>query len=165
MDDGTNEVRIERTFVAPKELIWQLWTEPDHFEQWYGPAGATVVVAKMDVRVGGTRHISMEMQTPNGAMQMWFVGEHLDIEPVRRLVYTESMSDEHGNVVSPSAMGMPPDHPETTRITIELEQVGDATAMVMTHAGIPADSPGAAGWSMAFDKLTAYVGSLASSTN
>ena len=164
MTDGTtplNEVRIERTFDAPQELIWQMWTDPHHFEQWYGPTGATVSVATMDVVVGGTRHISIEMQTPNGPMRMWFVGEHLDIEPVRRLAYTESMSDEHGNVVAPSAMGMPADHPDTTRITIELDQVGDVTEMVMTHAGIPADSPGAVGWNMAFDKLGPYVETLA----
>jgi uncharacterized protein YndB with AHSA1/START domain len=159
-----HEVRIERTFDAPRALIWQMWTNPRHFERWYGPSGATVVVARMDLRVGGARHICMEMQTPNGAMQMWFVGEHLDIEPDRRLVYTESMSDEHGNVVPPSAMGMPSDHPETTRVTIELQQTGVATQMVMTHAGIPADSPGAAGWMMAFDKLTTYVDSLVSPT-
>lgn len=161
-DDKTtpDQVRIERTFGAPQPLIWQMWTDPHHFEQWYGPTGATVVVAKMDLVVGGIRHVSMEMQTPNGAMQMWFVGEHRDIEPVQRLVYTESMSDEHGNVVSPSAMGMPTDHPETTQITIELEESGDVTHMVMTHAGISADSPGAMGWTMAFSKLSTYVETL-----
>ena len=157
-----HDVRLERSFDAPQALIWQMWTDPRHFERWYGPTGATVVVAKMDLVVGGTRHINMEMHTPNGAMQMWFVGEHLIIEPERRLAYTESISDENGNVVSPSSMGMPSDHPDTTQITIELEQVGDATQMVMTHAGIPADSPGAAGWTMAFDKLTTYLDALPS---
>lgn len=165
-DDTTTpeQVRIERTFNAPQELIWEMWTDPHHFEQWYGPTGATVSVAKMDLVVGGTRHISMEMQSPNGSMKMWFVGEHLDIEPVRCLVYTESMSDEHGSLVPASTMGMPADHPDTTTITIELAQVGDATQMVMTHAGIPADSPGAVGWNMAFDKLTPYVETLVAPT-
>ena len=53
----TAEVRIERTFAAPQEFIWQMWTDPHHFEQWYGPTGATVVVATMDLVVGGTRHM------------------------------------------------------------------------------------------------------------
>lgn len=70
------------------------------------------------------------------------------------------MSDEHGNVVSPSAVGKPADHPDITQITIELEQTGDSTKMVMTHAGIPTDSPGAIGWTMAFGKLTSYVETL-----
>ncbi|MFZ1754399.1 MAG: SRPBCC domain-containing protein [Caldilineaceae bacterium] len=74
-----------------------------------------------------------------------------------RLVYTESMADEAGNVLSPSAMGMPPGYPETTEVTVQLEEMGGRTKMVMTHAGIPADSPGAGGWNMAFDKLAAQI--------
>lgn len=70
------------------------------------------------------------------------VGEHFDIDPVRPLANTESMSDEQDNVVPPSAMGIPADHPDITRITIELDQVCDVNEMVMTHAGIRADSPG-----------------------
>lgn len=107
----------------------------------------------MDVRVGGTRLVCMEMQTPNGAMQMWFTGEYREVVANERLVYTESMSDEHGNVLSPADMGMPADHPTTTEIIVELEPVDGRTRMVMTHAGVPADSPGATGWNMALDKL------------
>jgi uncharacterized protein YndB with AHSA1/START domain len=158
-DDNAPEhaVRIERILDAPPELIWQMWTTPEHFQAWYGPAGATVVVAKMDVRVGGARLVSMEVETPNGPMTMWFTGEHLEIVEHRRLVYTESMSDEHGNVLSPSATGMPTSHPTTTEITVELESIDGRTKMVMIHAGIAEDSPGAAGWTMALDKLAAHA--------
>ena len=54
-------------------------------------------------------------------------------------------------------MGMPEGHPDTTEVTVELEAVGDRTKMVMTHAGVPSDSPGAVGWQMAFDKLAARL--------
>jgi uncharacterized protein YndB with AHSA1/START domain len=154
-------VVIERTFDAPVDLIWRMWTEPEHFKAWYGPDGATIPVAEMDVRVGGSRRLGMEMQTPNGPLRMWFTGEYRDIVENKRLVYTEAMSDENGNVVSPSDMGMPEGHPTTTEITVELEDVGGRTKMVMTHAGVPADSAGAAGWAMAFDKLAARVEALA----
>jgi uncharacterized protein YndB with AHSA1/START domain len=157
-DDGSQDaVVIERTFDAPVDLIWQMWTDPEHFKAWYGPDGATIPVAKMDVRVEGARLVCMEMQTPDGAMQMWFTGEYREVVESERLVYTESMSDEHGNVLSPSDMGMPEGHPTTTEVRVELENVGGRTKMVMTHAGIPADSPGAAGWAMALDKLAAHV--------
>jgi len=79
-----------------------------------------------------------------------------------RLVYTEPMSDENGNVLSPSDIGMPEGHPTTTEIIVELEDLGGRTKMVMTHAGIPEDTPGAAGWTMALDKLAAYVGAQSS---
>jgi len=99
----------------------------------------------------------MEMQTPNGPMQMWFTGEYREVVENQRLVYTESMSDENGNVMTASDLNMPDDHPTTTEVRVELEDVGGRTKMVMTHAGIPADSPGAAGWTMALDKLAARV--------
>ncbi|MGH8777197.1 MAG: SRPBCC family protein [Jiangellaceae bacterium] len=94
---------------------------------------------------------------PAGRREMWFVGEFLEVSEPRRLVYTDAMSDEHDNVVSPGDMGLPPGHPTTTEVRVELEARDATTKMVMTHVGIPADSPGAAGWTMAFDKLTALV--------
>jgi uncharacterized protein YndB with AHSA1/START domain len=157
-DSGVqNAVVIERSFDAPVDLIWQMWTDPEHFKAWYGPHGATIPVAKMDVRVGGTRLVCMAVQSPNGPMQMWFAGEYREVVESERLVYTEFMSDENGNASSPSDTGMPEGHPMTTEVRVELEDVGGRTKMVMTHRGIPADSPGAAGWMMALDKLAALV--------
>ena len=88
---------------------------------------------------------------------MWFTGEYREVVEKKRLVYTESMSDENGNVLSPSDMGMPPGHPTTTEIIVELETVDSGTKMVMIHVGVPRDSPGAAGWAMAFGKLSRRV--------
>ena len=157
-DNGSEDaVVIERSFDAPVDLIWQMWTDPEHFSAWYGPDGAAIPVAKMDVQVGGTRLVAMDVKTPGGPMRMWFTGEYREVVENVRLVYTESMSDENGNVLSPSDMGMPAGHPTTTEVRVELEDVGGRTNMVMTHAGIPSDSPGAAGWAMAFDKLAAHV--------
>jgi uncharacterized protein YndB with AHSA1/START domain len=158
-------VVIERRFDAPVDLIWRMWTDPEHFKAWYGPHGASIPVAKMDVRVGGTRVVCMEIQTPNGPMQMWFTGEYREVVHNERLVYTESMSDENGTVVSPADIGMPAGHPATTEVRVELEDVGGRTKMVMTHAGIPADSPGSAGWAMALDKLATHVRQLTADQN
>jgi uncharacterized protein YndB with AHSA1/START domain len=155
---ATESVRIERHFDAPIELIWQMWTDPAHFAAWYGPTGATIPVAEMDVRVGGTRRVCMEMNTPKGPMQMWFTGTYTEIDPPHRLVYTESMCDPDGNFIAPADMGMPDGHPDTTHIVVDLNTHNDGrTRMVMTHIGIPAGSPGEMGWAMAFDKLAAHV--------
>ena len=156
-DNAGQHLVIERTFDAPTELIWQLWTEPEHFAAWYGPAGLTIPVAEMDVRAGGRRLLCMEMSTPNGTMKMWFTGEYLEVVENRRLVYTDSLSDEDGNVMSPEQMGMPEGHPTTTEVRVELEQTDSGTTVVLTHLGVPAGSPGAAGWEMALDKLAARV--------
>lgn len=157
-DDNTaNAVVIERDFDAPIDLVWAMWTDPTHFASWYGPHGASIPVVEMDVRVGGTRLVCMSMDTPDGPMQMWFKGEYREVIEHRRLVYTEAVCDETGRVLSASEMGMPDDHPTTTEVVVELTPANGGTTMVMTHLGIPADSPGAAGWTMAFDKLAARV--------
>ena len=160
-NSAENAVVIERSFRAPMDLVWQMWIDPEHFKEWYGPDNATIPVAELDLRVGGLRRFCMEVQTPNGPMRMWFTGEFREISKPARLVYTESMSDEQGNVMTPAEMGMPQGHPVTTEVRVELENVGGNTKMVMTHAGIAAESPGAAGWAMALDKLAARLDSQA----
>ena len=146
MTDNPDAMTIERTFDAPVDLVWRMWTDAEHFRGWYGPDGATIPVAELDVRVGGTRLVCMEVGTPQGSMRMWFAGEHREVVEPRRLVYTESESDADGHRSSPA-----------TVVTVDLADLGDRTRMVLTHAGVPADSPGAAGWRMALDKLAARV--------
>jgi uncharacterized protein YndB with AHSA1/START domain len=159
MNDDTNGPQqalvIERTLDAPVELVWQMWTEPEHFKAWYGPAGVSIPVAKMDVRVGGTRQVCMEMASANGPMRMWFTGEYRQVIENQRLVYTESMSDENSNV----STGPDPAQANhmTTEVQVDLEDIEGRTRMVLTHHGIPADSPGAVGWGMALDKLAALL--------
>jgi uncharacterized protein YndB with AHSA1/START domain len=156
-DLSQDAVVIERTFDAPPDLVWQMWTDPEHFRVWYGPDGAAIPVARMDVRVGGTRQVCMEMQSPGGPIQMWFTGEYREVVENKRLVYTESIADENGAVSRPSDAGRPQGHPTTTEVRVELEDVGGRTRMVMTHVGIPGDSAGAVGWAMALDKLAAHL--------
>lgn len=148
----SKDVRIERTVDAPIDLIWSMWTDPTHFAAWYGPAGATIPSAEMDVRVGGRRSVAMALETPDGPKHMFFVGEYLEVEPKTRLAYTETMADADGRPLSAEQSGMPPGA-STTTVLVELHDLGERTRMVMTHFGVPAGSPGAEGWQMAFDTL------------
>jgi uncharacterized protein YndB with AHSA1/START domain len=55
---------ITRTFDAPRELVWEAWTNPRHVVHWWGPNGFSTTIEKMDVRVGGVwKHI---MHGPDG---------------------------------------------------------------------------------------------------
>ena len=141
-NDGADAVVIERTLEAPAARVWQMWTEAEHFATWYGPDGATITVTEMDVQVDGNRQVTMEMETPGGPMQMHFAGRHTVVETAKRLSYTEAMAGDHAT---------------STEVTVTLSESGAGTTLVLTHAGIPADSPGAAGWRMALDKLAAAV--------
>lgn len=142
----SKDVVLERHLAAPIDVVWSMWTDPEHFRAWYGPAGARIPSADLDVRVGGARRVTMAMETPDGTMEMQFVGEFVEIDAPNRLVYTESVAGPDGSPASPP-----------TRVIVELSPDGDGTALTLTHEGVPADSPGATGWTMALDALQDYV--------
>ena len=146
-------VVLERVFDAPIDLVWKMWTDPVSFKTWYGPAGATVPVAEFDAWAGGRRRVCMAV----GPREMWFTGQHLEVTEPTRLVYTETIADEHGNPISPESLGMPPKTPGTTEVTVVLEETIGGTRVTLTQAGIPAESGAARGWNAAFDKLTAEL--------
>lgn len=159
--DQTEWVRIEREFDAPIDVVWEMWTNPDLFKQWYGPMGMSVPTAEMDVVVGGTRKICMEMNTPERQMSMWFTGIYKEVKRPARLVYTESMCDADGVIISPQSMGMPEGHPDITEVIVELSESGGKTLVTMVHVGVPEGSAGAGGWGQAFDKLAGVLNASA----
>lgn len=146
-------VKIIRDFKAPVGLVWEMWTNPERFKEWYGPLGMRVPIAEMDVVIGGTRKICMEMTSAERTMNMWFVGVFKEIDRPSRLVYTESMCDEDGVIISPQSMGMPEGHPDITEVIVELREDDGITTMTMVHVGVPEGSAGKGGWTQAFDKL------------
>ena len=153
MADQQNWVKIQREFAAPIDVVWQMWTDPALFKQWYGPMGMQVPTAEMDLVVGGTRKICMEMTTPQRKMSTWFIGVYKEINRPSRLVYTESMCDAQGVIISPQSMGMPEGHPDITEVIVELSEAGGKTMMTLVHVGVAEGSAGAGGWSQTFDKL------------
>jgi uncharacterized protein YndB with AHSA1/START domain len=50
---GEREILLTRVFDAPRELIWDAWTDPKHIVKWWGPRGFTTTIHEMDVRPGG----------------------------------------------------------------------------------------------------------------
>lgn len=58
------EIVITRTFDAPRELVWEAMTNPEHVVNWWGPNGFSTTIEKMDLRVGGVwKHV---MHGPDG---------------------------------------------------------------------------------------------------
>lgn len=50
---GEREMRFSRVFDAPRELVWEAWTHPEHVGQWWGPTGFTTTTQAIDVKPGG----------------------------------------------------------------------------------------------------------------
>lgn len=78
---------VTRTFAAPRELVWRLWTEPEHFAVWFGTDAVEVPLEtlSLDVRVGG--QLRAVMHLPSGDLIHW-EGEYREVEPPSRLVFT-----------------------------------------------------------------------------
>lgn len=61
-DSGTVagcEITATRSYKAPRELVWRMWTEEEHIRQWWGPNGFTSTIHHMDVRPGGEWHLTL----------------------------------------------------------------------------------------------------------
>lgn len=165
MTDEKTWLRLVREFDAPIETVWKMWTDPNMFKRWYGPRGMSIPVVEMDVRVGGTRKICMEMASSERSMKMWFSGVYKEVTPPRRLIYTESMCDENGTLISPQMMGMPDDFPDVTEVIVDLVEVAGKTRMTMIHMGVEAGTAAESGWAQAFDKLGEQLASAGNSAD
>jgi uncharacterized protein YndB with AHSA1/START domain len=91
----SKDFTMSRVFDAPRDLLWQCFTDPERMKQWWGPKGVKIRASKMDLRVGGTYHYGME--TPDGKV-MWGKFVYREITPPQRLVFINSFSDEAGGL-------------------------------------------------------------------
>jgi uncharacterized protein YndB with AHSA1/START domain len=83
---------ITRTFDAPARLVFEAWTRPELFQQWWVPksSGAVLLSCEQDVRVGGGYRL--EFAHPRSAAPMAFFGRYLEVVPNARLVWTNEES-------------------------------------------------------------------------
>ena len=58
-DTRDRELRIQRILHAPVDLVWKVWTDPQHIQEWWGPSGFTTRIHRMDLREGGEWLLTM----------------------------------------------------------------------------------------------------------
>lgn len=80
-----DELLITRTFDAPPDVVFELWSSAEHLQRWMGPEGFGCPVAEVDFRVGG-RYRGMIRSPETG--DSWFGGVYREIEPGKRLAFT-----------------------------------------------------------------------------
>jgi len=146
------ELVITRIFDAPRELVWQAWTDPKQLVKWWGPKNFTAPAAKIDLRVGG-KYLNC-MRSPEG-QDYWTTGIYREVVPPERLVYTDSFADADGNVVPGSHYGLGEDFPLEMLVTVTFEDVAGKTKMTLKHVGLPESMSDMTrtGWNESFDKL------------
>jgi uncharacterized protein YndB with AHSA1/START domain len=150
-------ITITRIFEAPRQKVWQEWTEPMQYKCWSSPKDYTTPYANLEVRRGGKFLVSM--QAPDGK-QIWGTGKYEEVIENQRLVYTDTFADENGNVVPASYYGMGPDKPLDMEVEVTLEDIGGRTKMTVEHCGLlegdMLDNT-RQGWNESFDKLASCL--------
>lgn len=113
-DTSNREIIITRTVNAPRSLVWDVWTQPEHVKNWWGPDGFTNTIHEMEVKPGGVWRFLMH--GPNG---MDFPNRIVFNEVVKpsKLVYTHSSED--------------PKDPNVFVSTITFEEIGQQTRITM----------------------------------
>lgn len=147
-----NAVVIQRVFSLPLGTVWRALTNAEDFKKWWGPKDFTTPYCDMEATVG-SRYLSC-MRSPDGK-DYWSTGVVRELEPERKLVLTDSFSDEKGNVVPASDYGMPGDWPRELLVSFELEEADGATKLRLVHEGVPAEMHDECrqGWEESFEKL------------
>lgn len=88
---------LSRVFNAPRELVFKVWTDPEHFGKWWGPQGYSLEVITMDVRPGGM-FLGCQ-KSPDGNQAMWGKFVYQEVIVPEKLVFIQSFSDEEGNTI------------------------------------------------------------------
>jgi uncharacterized protein YndB with AHSA1/START domain len=154
------DVVIIREFDAPRRLVWDAWTKPEHVARWWGPRVFTNPVCELDVRAGGRFHIVM--RAPDGT-DYPMGGVYLEVVPPERLVYTNDLSGqpEAWMDMLNDARGTPRGTPvEDSVVTVTfVERAGRTTVTIATRFGSPAEAEAfrkmqmVEGWTESLGKL------------
>ncbi len=93
------EVVVTRTFDAPARLVYEAWTRPELFTQWWVPKslGMTLRSCELDVRIGGEYRLVFG---DDPAKTMAFFGKYLEVVPNSRIVWTNEESGEVASVTT-----------------------------------------------------------------
>ena len=147
------EVVVTRTFDAPARLVFEAWTNPNLFKQWWVPRsmGMTLRSCELDVRTGGKYRLVFGDDPEN---PMAFFGEYLDVVPNQRIVWTNEESGADGSVT-----------------TVTLEEKDGKTTLVLSELYPTKEALDAAGTGAqeamheTFGQLDEVLASLAATTH
>ena len=146
-------ITLERTFAAPIEDVWELWTTKEGIESWWGPDGFSVKVSKLELWPGGQLIYAM---TANGPEQVEFMkkaglplktetrGTYDEVAPHRRLAFRQ-LADFVPGVA-----------PYDVATLVELHQTAQGVRMVLTFDAMhdePWTKMAEMGWRNELDKM------------
>ncbi|EMO51892.1 SRPBCC family protein [Leptospira noguchii] len=109
------EIRATRIFDAPRDLVFRMWTEPEHVIHWWGPKGFTNTFETMDVRPGGIWKFIMH--GPDGT-------DYPNLIVFLEVIRPEKLVYKHGSDME--------DHPGDFHVTVLFSEQNGKTTLDMT---------------------------------
>ncbi len=160
--NAATEFVFNRTFDAPREDVWNAFTQPEHLKHWWGAPGSSVEIARHELKPGGMFHYCMKF--PDGRA-IWARFIFREIVAPERLVWLNGFSDEHGGLTrNPWAANLPLE----TLSTVTFAEENGKTLLTVTVVPFHANDEetrifagGIAGMKMgfgaSFNKLAGYL--------
>ncbi len=142
-------VSLTRDFNAPREKVFQAWTDPEILTKWFGPKGVSTESAQVDLKVGGKYQFTMK--EPDGKI-INLGGQYREIDPPNKLVFTWILDGQ-------DCGGSEGQYAETV-VTIEFQDIGTSTRLILTHDFLPSEESKEGhtmGWNGSFDCLEAVL--------
>lgn len=142
-----NELLITRSFNAPRSLVFEAITQPEHVREWYGMSSDGMLTCDIDFRVGGGWHYVLAGAPGDGDHS--FSGTYHEIDPPERIVSTESYDNVPG---------------ASYQVTVTLAE-SDGVTTLRSHLTYPSqewrdghvDSGMEGGMNISYDRLEALL--------
>jgi uncharacterized protein YndB with AHSA1/START domain len=146
------DLTFVRTYDAPRELVFDVWTNSKHVREWWGPKGFTNPVCIVEPHVGGKFHV--HMQWPDGPV-IPGGGEIREIVKPSRLVFSSTAEDDKGNRLLEALNTVTfVEKNGKTEVTLHAKMIFLAPGMEQAAEGMEE------GWSQSLEKLAAYIASI-----
>ena len=140
------ELEFVRTYAAPRQLVWDAWTDPYHLAQWWGPRGVSTPreSIELDLRPGGRMRFDMVddatgVRYPNS-------GTLLEVDPPARIVWSDDGFSDGTGKATATVTFIAIDEATTT---LRVHLVADFTDAVRAGAEL--------GWAGQLDKLAEFL--------
>ena len=149
---GAVELAITRVFDAPRELVFEAWTQAEHWQKWLGPHSATMPYCQMEAKPGGTLHFCHRLED---GQDIWVKCAYEEVSKPEKLVFTIHFSDKAGKLVER------PGFSKESRVAVTFREKGSQTEVVIRHTGLAIDQGESEGWKQGLDRLTHFLTSNA----
>lgn len=128
------KIEVTRLFNAPVDMVWKVWTEPELIRRWWGPRHFTSPVAKINFGEGLRSIVSMLAPKEMGGQEFYSVWEYVEIIPLQKIEFIQSLSDKDGNKTDPVTVGMPADFPRDIQTIVTFREIAkNKTEMTVTE--------------------------------